>query len=328
MPEAALSLDREQLARVRHGAVLVTTAPAVFRIEGSGALTCLQGLLTNDLDRPGDHALVYGALLTPKGMIVADYWVLRQPDGFTLVGPREGRTATLELFSRRLPPRLARVTDLTDQTRAVWLLGKETEQLLQRASLERPEAAGRVKTLETADGTLLLALATTPAPFMAVAVGPEPTTLAFAARLVRAGATGGADSDLQAARILGGWPLLGAEIDERTLPQEVRYDDIGGVSYTKGCYVGQETVARLHFRGHTNRELRGLRWDGTAPLGGTGIMWRDKDVGAVRSTLALSDRMLGLGIVRREVATGEEVEAGGRTARIVALPFAPQELEA
>ena len=53
---------------------------------------------------------------------------------------------------------------------------------------------------------------------------------------------------------------LGHEIVEKTLVQEVRYDEIGGVSYTKGCYTGQETVARLHFRGHTNRELRGLRW--------------------------------------------------------------------
>ena len=58
-----LSLDRARLDRVRHGSVVVTTEPAVFRIEGSGALQCLQGLLTNDIAKPGDHSLVYLSLI-------------------------------------------------------------------------------------------------------------------------------------------------------------------------------------------------------------------------------------------------------------------------
>ncbi len=57
----------------------VRTEPAAFSVTGMGALQCLQGLLTNDLVKPGDHSLVYGALLTPKGMIVVDFWVLRRP---------------------------------------------------------------------------------------------------------------------------------------------------------------------------------------------------------------------------------------------------------
>ena len=104
MSEFDLTLDRERLAEVRHGAVLVTTEPAVFRVQGPGALTCLQGLLTNDLVKPGDNSLVYGALLTPKGALVVDYWVLRQADAFTLVAPRSGHEASLDLFRRQLPP--------------------------------------------------------------------------------------------------------------------------------------------------------------------------------------------------------------------------------
>ena len=88
MSEFDLTLERERLAEVRHGAVLVTSEPAVFRVQGPGALTCLQGLLTNDLVKPGDNSLVYGALLTPKGALVVDYWVLRQADALTLVAPR------------------------------------------------------------------------------------------------------------------------------------------------------------------------------------------------------------------------------------------------
>jgi len=77
MADLDLRLDRARLDRVRHGATLVTSQPTVLRVTGPGALACLQGLLTNDLERPGDGSLVYGALLTPKGMIVVDAWVLR-----------------------------------------------------------------------------------------------------------------------------------------------------------------------------------------------------------------------------------------------------------
>src|SRR5918912_191055 len=123
MSEFDLTLDRDRLAEVRHGAIVVTTQPAVFKVNGPGALTCLQGLLTNDLVKPGENSLVYGALLTPKGAVVVDYWVLRQPDAFTMIAPRSGHAASLDLFRRQLPPRLAKVTDLTGDNRVLWLIG-------------------------------------------------------------------------------------------------------------------------------------------------------------------------------------------------------------
>src|SRR5207253_1404740 len=76
----------------------------------------------------------------------------------------------------------------------------------------------------------------------------------LAGRLAAAGAVEADPAMLELARILAGWPRLGAEVDEKTIPQEVRFDEIGGVSYTKGCYTGQETVARLHFRGRAGRD--------------------------------------------------------------------------
>src|SRR3954468_3984862 len=277
--EFDLRLGRDRLDQVRHGAVVVTTQPAIFRVQGSGALTCLQGLLTNDLVRPGDNALVYGALLTPKGAMVVDYWVLRQADTFTLVAPRSGHEASLDLFRRQLPPRLARVTDLTEQARVAWLIGARAFQTLAESGISTPEAAGRVASVGGEVSPVALALAPENAPFVALAVGAEPAVAAFGAKLVAAGAAQGDERDLHAARILCGWPALGAEIDERTLPQEVRYDQIGGVSYTKGCYTGQETVARLHFRGHTNRELRGLRWRRAQPLDNRSIQKGERGAG-------------------------------------------------
>src|SRR5687768_8857529 len=144
MSEFDLTLDRDRFAEVRHGAVVVTTEPSVFRVQGPGALTCLQGLLTNDLVKPGDDSLVYGALLTPKGALVVDYWVIRQADGLTLIAPRSGHEASLELFRRQLPPRLARVTDLTGHARVAWLIGAHAFQTLAESGIGMPESSGRV----------------------------------------------------------------------------------------------------------------------------------------------------------------------------------------
>jgi folate-binding protein YgfZ len=327
MAELDLHLDRARLDRVRHGATVVCTSPVVVRVTGSGALACLQGLLTNDLEKPGDHSLVYGALLTPKGMIVVDAWVLRQGDTFTLVMPPNGHAAALELFTRQLPPRLARATDLTGRATVAWMLGAHGFQVLAKSGVGMPEAAGRVVSVGGELSPVAIGLAPEAAPFVALAAGLAPAVEPLVARLAAAGAELGDDGDLHAARVLSGWPALGVEIDERTLPQEVRYDEIGGVSYTKGCYTGQETVARLHFRGHTNRELRGLCWTEAAPLDGRSVVYGDKDVGSVRSTLTLEDRVLGLGVLRREVSPGEMVTAGGRRAKVVALPFGVDEVD-
>jgi tRNA-modifying protein YgfZ len=327
MSEFDLTLDRERLGQIRHGAVLVITDPAVFRVQGPGALTCLQGLLTNDLVKPGDNSLVYGALLTPKGALVVDYWVLRQADALTLVAPRSGHEASLDLFRRQLPPRLAKVVDLTGQARVAWLIGGRGFQTLAESGVGMPESSGRVASVGGEVSPIALALAPEAAPFVALALGAEPAIAALSSRVISAGALPGDERDLHAARILCGWPALGAEIDERTLPQEVRYDQIGGVSYTKGCYTGQETVARLHFRGHTNRELRGLRWRRPVPLEGRTIHKGEREVGSVRSTLSLEDRAIGLGLIRREVAVGEELLAGGQPATVVALPFGAEDLD-
>jgi folate-binding protein YgfZ len=328
MPPRELGYDRTRLERLRRGAVVVTGDPAVFRVEGPGALACLQGLLTNDLDKPGEHSLIYGALLTPKGAIVVDYWVFREPDRIVLVAPIESRSTSNDLFHRQVPPRLARITDVTGQVEVAWLLGAQAFAALARSPIKPiPEAAGRTVALEDPHGRLLLGLAPETAPFAAVVLGPPAAVRTFVGAVVGAGVERGTTEDLEAARILVGWPALGAEIDDRTLPQEVRYDQLGGVSYTKGCYVGQETVARLHFRGHTNRELRGLIWRGAAPLEGDAVTAAGRPVGSVRSTLVLDDRLLGLAPIRREVAPGEEVEAGGRPARVVTLPFGAEDLD-
>ncbi len=317
-----VALDGSRFSQLQHGVLLARTAPAVFRVTGPGALTCLQGLLTNDLDTPGEGAVVYGALLTPKGMIVVDLWVHRGPAGFLLVTDARAREPVRQLFARGLPPRLARVEDCTGTLEASWLYGDLAIAALAAAHLPVPDAEGH-GTL-TGDGADALALLrpTPGAPFRALLVGSDATLELAEAALERAGALRGGAAEQEAARVLTGWPLLGAEIQDKTLPQEVRYDEIGGVSYTKGCYTGQETVARLHFRGHANRELRGLVWEGTPLLEDELVRGVDgKEVGRVSSVLDLDGMSLGLAVIRREVLPGATITAGNRAARVVSLPF-------
>jgi folate-binding protein YgfZ len=130
------------------------------------------------------------------------------------------------------------------------------------------------------------------------------------------------------ARIEAGRPEWGIDIDETTIPQEANLDAMHAISYTKGCYTGQETVARVHFRGHVNRHLRGLTYPGVEPLPRNAKLFADGDkpVGDVRST-AVSPRLGGVAIamVRREITPGTVVrarwEGGESSAVVLELPF-------
>jgi tRNA-modifying protein YgfZ len=122
-------------------------------------------------------------------------------------------------------------------------------------------------------------------------------------------------------RIEAGRPRLGFDMDSETMPQEAGINE-RAVSFTKGCYVGQETVARLHYRGRPNRHLRGLRMSGPADRGAE-ILFEGKAVGRLGST-CVSPRLgpIALALVRREAEPGATVEVGGTPAEVVGLPFA------
>jgi folate-binding protein YgfZ len=116
-------------------------------------------------------------------------------------------------------------------------------------------------------------------------------------------------SELERMRIEAGTPRYGHELDDRVLPAEAGLDQTH-ISFTKGCYPGQEPIARLHHRGHPNRLLRKLEVESAAP--GDEILLDDKVVGRVTS--AVPGKVLGY--VRREVAADAELRIGGASARL------------
>jgi folate-binding protein YgfZ len=112
----------------------------------------------------------------------------------------------------------------------------------------------------------------------------------------------GAD-ELELLRIRAGSPAWGKELDERILPAEAGLDATA-ISFTKGCYPGQEPVARLHYRGHANRGLRVLELEGEVPAADTELELDGKVVGRITSAARDGDRVVALAYVRREVPEG------------------------
>jgi folate-binding protein YgfZ len=332
-------VSAEMVDRLRAGAIVARADVATIDVigPGTGAVTCVQGLLTNDIEKPGDGAFVYGALLTAKGMIVVDGWAARTGTRVRYTTALEGREGALGIFRRSIPPRLARITDRTDDTAVLRIAGAHASAVAVAAGLPVPPAAGRI--IEVAEGVAFeVARASEQAPFVIqVSVAAEHADKLLA-RLAQGGAHAMSPAALELSRILAGWPALTSEVDDKTIPQEVRFDEIGGVSYTKGCYTGQETVSRLHFRGHANRHLRGLLFETDPPAapasGWSAVTHDEKDVGRVTSLAWLPDgggsalgRWIGLAIVRREVPVGAVVRAAGREARVATLPFTVPRVE-
>lgn len=316
---------------LRLGAVVAQAEASVIALEGAGAVSCLQGLLTNDVEKPGAGSFVYGALLTPKGMMVTDGWAAVLSHRVSYTVPRAGHAAALEIFTRSIPPRLAKIVDRADTNAVLRLAGPRATVIAEVAGVPLPDGSGAGRAIEGRIGTMPVEVgrASDLAPFAIQIVTATDHVDAITDKLAAAGAVRAGPAILDLARILGGWPGLTTEVDEKTIPQEVRLDEIGGVSYTKGCYTGQETVSRLHFRGHTNRQLRGLLFDAEPPVtpadGWQAVAQEDKDVGRVTSLAWLPEgdggRWIGLGLLRREVEPGATVRAAGRDARVVDLPF-------
>jgi glycine cleavage system aminomethyltransferase T len=144
MSDLDLTLDELRLHMITRGAVVAPARCAVFEVRGPGSLDCLQGLVTSDLVKPGPGSMIYGALLTPKGMLVVDLWVLRRHDALTIITPLQGREAALETFQRSLPPRLAQLTDRTGEIGITLVIGEQASEVLHALPLHLPEAAGRL----------------------------------------------------------------------------------------------------------------------------------------------------------------------------------------
>src|SRR5918995_887488 len=160
-------------------------------------------------------------------------------------------------------------------------------------------------------------------------IGPEARRVAGAdatgavgATLRHAGAVSVSEPAAETLRVEHGRPRYGIDLDDTVIPQEAGLNE-RAVSFTKGCYVGQETVARLFYEGKPNRHLRGLRLDGPAASGDP-LVLGDREVGRLGSVVeSPAHGWIALALVRREAEPGATLACGIRTATVVELPFTP-----
>jgi len=285
-------------------------------VNGPEAAEYLQGQLTNDVEALGPGDGQYAALLDRKGHMQADMRVLRPGDGPELwldLEP-EGLEAARRHLQMYKVGREVEVDDLTAERAILSLIGPRAVELAGTAAL--PENACETAVIGSAE---CLAVGT-PAGVDLILPAAERDRVREA--LLDAGAVEVSPEAAEILRIEAGRPRFGAEMGTETMPAEAGIVE-DAVSFTKGCYIGQETVARLHYKGKPNRHLRGLRLSEPAEAG-TAVRLGEKEVGTLGSA-AVSPALgpIGLAILRREAEPGAELTVGedGVTAEVVALPF-------
>lgn len=321
-----------EYAAIRHGAAIVDRSARLrMRFTGAKAGEALTGLVTNDVLALKAGTGQFAAALTAKGKIIADLRIFARDDGYLVDASPASGAGFAQMIRKFVNPRLAQYADVTPILRTIGVLG--------------PHAATAVAAVTGTSIDALYDLAPYAhlrcvfegAPLDIVRspdfgidsfdcfVAVEHAALLWD-RFVANGAVTAGSAAAEIVRVESGRPLWGADMDENTLAQEANFDELAGISYTKGCYTGQETVARVHFRGHVNRHLRGL--SGEALLAPRAELFGDdgQPCGEVRSvTESPTFGAIAIAMVRREIADGTRVKArwdgGEATAIVVALPF-------
>jgi tRNA-modifying protein YgfZ len=255
-------------------------------VSGPDATSFLQSLVSQDLDRVEVGATTKSLLLQPQGKLIVDFRATRV-DADTWWCDCEGGFG----------PALAE--------------GLNRFRIRVKADIESPPTAAlAVRGVDAASVAPPPGVRLVPSWAGFDALGPAASVDAFAATLDVPSIEAGA---YELARIEAGAPKLGADMNERTIPQEA-FLELDAVSFTKGCFVGQELVCRIDTRGHVNRYLRRLRADMPLTVGDA-VSYGDKVVGEVTSAAG----MVALAMVRHEVEPAAEVSVGAGRATVEAI---------
>lgn len=310
-----------------------------LRMTGRTAAEMLTGLVTNDVKALSPGLGQYAAALTAKGKIVADLRIFAQEnDSFLIDTSRRAAAGWMQVVRKYVNPRLAAYVDQSDAIGDVGVFGARATQAVSECCGVDAAALGELAPYSHLPGTVRgIAVTVARVPEVSldgyelfVAADSLDAVLRRLTEWSGGGATLAGLSAWEIARIEAGRPEWGLDIDETTIPQEANLDELHAISYTKGCYTGQETVARVHFRGHVNKHLRGVR---CSALAGEALppktqLFDDaaKTVGEVRSSV-VSPRLGGiaLAMIRREIAPGTTLTAkwdgGGAAVTVAGLPF-------
>jgi tRNA-modifying protein YgfZ len=312
---APVELDAQYRAMREEAGMFDRSARAKVTLAGEEAAEYLQGQLTNDIEALEPDQGCYALLLDRKGHLQADMRVLRLATGelWLDMEPELGERVLKHLRMYSIGRELE-IADVSDQWAITSLIGPAAGTVAGVEGLG-PEYAQR---FGDRGGKELLALATDTG--VDLLTRPEHAE-GLRSTLLDSGAEPVSEEGAEILRVESGRPRWGRELTERAMPAEAGVVE-RAIAFEKGCYIGQEPVARLHYRGKPNRTLRGLRLSASAPEGAA-LTLGDREVGTL-ATSVVSPRYgpIGLAIVRREAETGARVEVeGGFSAEVAELPF-------
>jgi tRNA-modifying protein YgfZ len=284
-------------------------------LTGAGRKEFLNGQVTNDVEALATGDGCYAAFLTPKGKMLGDVRILDAPDELLLDTERVSLQALFDMIRRYSIGYDVELHKRTLESGMLSLVGPRARAVA--GAVDLPEAehshaaaalAGReVRLIVTEEGVDVLCDA-------------EDTATVIVS-LTEAGAVPVSEDAAEVVRVERGRPRYGIDLDDSVIPQEAGLNE-RAVSFTKGCYVGQETVARLHYKGKPNRHLRGLRLSEPTPPG-TPLTLEGREVGRLGSAVVSPTfGPIGLALVRREAPPGSTVDVGEAViAEVVELPF-------
>jgi len=314
------SADRsvsEEFAALRDGAALVDLShKKVLRLAGKKTVEMLNAVLTNDVPEE-DRLGVYALLLNPKGRIQADLRVLKSGEDVLIEVEPEGAAAAKELLGRYAPFYRVGLEDLSE-TDASWsvlgLYGPRAGDLL-----EGPDLAEHESLKVSLNGADLLAAGVAVPISGYDLLGPADALEMARNHLRERGAVAAGLDAYEAARIGAGVPRFGSDITPENFPAEAGILE-RAVSFEKGCYPGQETVARMHYRGHPNKMLHRFVIEGSPPAPDTPIFQNEKQVGRITSIapLPVNGETLVLGYLSRSADEQEPLHAGDAPLRPLA----------
>jgi folate-binding protein YgfZ len=323
----------EYAALQTHAIVIDRSHRGRLRLFGEKAAEALTGLVTSDVIGMAPGHGQYAAALSSKGRILADLRIFANAGSYLVDTSARAWPGFFGMVKKYVNPRISGYRDDSFAIRDIGVFGVRAAEIVASCSGMSTEALGALSPYAHVDVTMDGAS-------VMIAKVPDIGVTGYELfvpyemferiweRAVDAGATPAGLGAWEIARVEAGRPEWGIDIDDSTIPQEANFDDLDAISYTKGCYIGQEVVARVHFRGHVNRHLRGLRAASAdaPPHGAQLIDDAGNHVGDVRSSVA-SPRLGGIaiGMVRREVTPGTSLtakwETGERRVDVTLLPF-------
>jgi folate-binding protein YgfZ len=303
-----------------------------LRLTGKDRQSFLQGMVTNDVARLTPGQGCYAFLLDATGHVLADVRVLCLENSLFLDVEPGMASFVAETLDRYLIMEKVRITDVTEDLRQYTLIGSESPGVLERLGIGGAAAwqEGTNITQEMHGDTVIVAaahLASVPTfdIYLPSSINIEPL-------LGPEGAVAHTAAALESLRIEAGVPRFGQDIDSRVLAPETGQQK-RAVNYRKGCYIGQEIVARIDARGHTNRSFTGffLAPGEPLPAADTSVTVDGRDAGRVTSA-AFSPTLgspIALGYLRHEfLEPGTRVTISGQWAAVASLPFVPAQSDA